>query len=128
MNASVGSSPEQAGTGLMETFSPIVAAALGRFRAALGLRFGRRLREVTLFGSRARGEAHEESDVDVLVVVDALSEKERAEVMDLAWRAAFEGEEYVVLSPLPYSSEQAADMRRRERRLFREIDRDGVPL
>jgi predicted nucleotidyltransferase len=104
-----------------------VVAALGRFKEALERRFGARLREVTLFGSYARGEAHEESDVDVLVVVQGLTEDERREVMELAYDAdAADREAWVGISPLPYSDVQAADMRSRERLLFRDIARDGV--
>ncbi len=106
----------------------LIAEALGRFRAALRERFGDRLRELVLFGSQARGEATEESDVDLLVIVEGLTEAERREVLDLAWAAGAAGAEYVCLSPLPYSSDQIADLRRRERRLPREIAKDGIAL
>lgn len=108
---------------------PAVTAALGRFRTALSRRFAQRLRELVLFGSWARGEAHEDSDVDVLVVVDELTESERGEVMDLAYDAdAADRDAWVGISPLPYSTVQAADLRSRERLLFREIARDGVAV
>lgn len=106
----------------------LIDDALRRFSSALRERFAGRLREVVLFGSFARGEAHEESDVDVLVVVDDLTEKERREVLDLAYDVALAAPEWVGLSPLPYSTAQAAELRGRERRLFRDIDREGVPL
>ena len=48
---------------------PSVQAALGEARAALERLYGDRLVKVILYGSHARGEAHEESDVDVLVVL-----------------------------------------------------------
>lgn len=108
--------------------TPEVAVALERFRQLARSRFGDRLQELTVFGSRARGDAREDSDVDILVVVDQLSESERDEVFDLAWRAAMAGEEYVVLAPIPYSSERAAESRRLEKRLMREIDAQGIRL
>lgn len=40
--------------------------------------YGRRLRRVVLFGSWARGEAHEHSDVDVIVVLDRVDRADRA--------------------------------------------------
>jgi predicted nucleotidyltransferase len=40
---------------------------LRRFRAALDEIYGERLERVVLFGSRVRGDAHEESDYDVAV-------------------------------------------------------------
>lgn len=86
------------------------------------------MREVTLFGSHARGQAHEDSDVDVLVVVRDLTELERRDVLDLAYRIDASAAELVGLSPLAYSEVQVADLRARERRLLREIERDGVRL
>jgi hypothetical protein len=106
--------------------APSVQAALERFRSAVGGQFGERLREFVLFGSHARGDAHEESDVDVLVVIDGLTEAERREVMDLGWAAGAADPDYLSVSPLPYSTEQVTDMRRRERRLLREIAKDGI--
>lgn len=107
--------------------SPAVAAAIARFRAALVGRFGARLREVVLFGSYARGTAHEESDVDVLVVIDDLTEPERTEVIDMSCAAEDrEDDGWVGLSPLPLSTAQAADQRARGRLLFRDIEREGV--
>ena len=49
--------------------SPAVQAALAEAREALRERYGARLLRLVLYGSHARGEAHEESDVDVLVVL-----------------------------------------------------------
>jgi predicted nucleotidyltransferase len=40
---------------------------LKRFRAALDALYGGRLERVVLFGSRARGEARQDSDYDVAV-------------------------------------------------------------
>ncbi len=107
--------------------SPAVSAALARFRAALALRFGARLREVVLFGSHARGEAHEESDADVLVVIDDLTEAERRDVIGMSYDAEDkEDDGWVGLSPLPLSTAHAAEQRTRGRLLFRDIEREGV--
>ena len=45
---------------------------LDRYVAHLGQRFGDRLVSIVLFGSRARGQAQPESDVDLLVVIRGL--------------------------------------------------------
>lgn len=108
--------------------SPLVRSAVDRFHGALRQRFAQRLRELVLFGSQARGNANEESDADLLVVVDGLTEAERKLIFDLAYDSGAVGDELVVLSPLPYSTAQAAELRARERRLMIEIAHDGVVL
>lgn len=113
---------------MLAELSPAVEAALHRFRDELHSDFDDRLREVVLFGSYARGQATEESDVDVLVVVDGLDEVERRRVFDLAYDVGAAGDEYLLIAPLPYSTAQITDLRERERRLTREIARDGVAL
>jgi predicted nucleotidyltransferase len=47
--------------------SPQNNPILKRFRAALNKMYGERLERVVLYGSRARGDAHEGSDYDVAV-------------------------------------------------------------
>lgn len=65
--------------------SPLERDALSRLRALLETRFGTRLVKLTLFGSRARGEGDEESDLDVLVCVHDLTRSERREALDVAY-------------------------------------------
>jgi uncharacterized protein len=111
------------------TLSPVVTSALERFRARLAERFGERLREVTLYGSYARGSAHDESDVDVFVVVDDLDDNEADEVSRIAYFVDAEpGHQWAGLSPLAYDTRHAAEMRAREKLLMQDIARDGVPV
>lgn len=43
-------------------------AALKKFKEILFRQFGREIVSIHLFGSKARGDAHQESDIDILVV------------------------------------------------------------
>lgn len=54
---------------LPETTPPAVRAALAEAKARLGELYGDRLARVVLYGSRARGDAGPDSDVDLLVVL-----------------------------------------------------------
>jgi uncharacterized protein len=51
--------------------SPILA----RFRAALNQMYGERIERVILYGSRARGDAHADSDYDVAVFLRDMSDR-----------------------------------------------------
>lgn len=64
--------------------SPGERALLLQFRRQLATRLGDRLTEVTLFGSRARGEGRGDSDLDVLVAVIDIGVDERRQLIDLA--------------------------------------------
>ena len=103
--------------------SPSVKEGLGRFTAALRERFGGRVSEVVLFGSQARGDAHEDSDVDVLVVIDDLSDHERCDVIDLAYDVNAASDDWLGLS-----TSHVRDLRRRGRRLWADIEREGIGL
>ena len=48
---------------------------LSRFRAALDEMYGDQIERVVLFGSRARGEAHPDSDYDVAVFLKQLPDR-----------------------------------------------------
>lgn len=99
---------------------------LAQLESALRSAFGDRLSDVTLFGSYARGEASEESDVDVLVLVDGLTSDELAQVADIATGVALA--RGVLLAPLPLDSHQFRSMHASGRRLALEIERDGERL
>ncbi len=55
------------------------------FVEALRVSFGSALKGVWLFGSRARGDAHEDSDYDMLVVVEGSLPAARRIVQDAEW-------------------------------------------
>jgi predicted nucleotidyltransferase len=61
----------------------VAREAARRLRAA----YDERLVEVVLFGSWVRGEAHEESDVDLLVVLDDVVDRarERRQIIDVLY-------------------------------------------
>lgn len=105
---------------------PHLRPVLETFEAELRAAFGDRLRDVRLFGSYARGEATEDSDVDVLVLVTELALAEISVVSDVAVRVALATG--VALAPLPISEERFARMVATGRGLAAEIERDGARL
>jgi len=71
--------------------------------------YGDRLRRVVLFGSRARGDAHPESDLDLLVVLDDVRSRrvELDRMSALLWRYSLE--HGVVVTELPVSEDEYRD-------------------
>jgi uncharacterized protein len=59
---------------------------------------------VWAFGSRARGDAARESDLDVCVVVDRLDEERDRELSGIAWEVGFAHD--VILSTVTFSRQE----------------------
>ena len=85
---------------------PSVRAVLREARTELERLYGDRLVKVVLYGSHARGEAHEESDVDLLVVLrgEFRVYDEIKRTSDIMLDASLRHEE--ALSPLFFSEHQ----------------------
>lgn len=105
---------------------PALRSAVDVYAGRLRGIFGSRLRELRLFGSYARGEADEDSDVDVLVLVDGLADHEIGVVAAEAAYVLIETR--VPLSPLPMSTAELERLRRGERLLARDLDTEGITL
>jgi predicted nucleotidyltransferase len=97
---------------------------LKRLRAALGGLYGDRIERVILFGSRARGDASEDSDYDVAVFLRNIADRWREldRLADL--RTEFLEETGVFVDAKPYPAGAYRD----RTTLMREIRREGVDL
>lgn len=80
--------------------------------------------EVRVFGSRARGDASEDSDLDVLVVVDRLDHEIEKYISECAWEAGFP--EDIVLIPMAISIDNLKNSPLRESVFIRNVYREGV--
>jgi predicted nucleotidyltransferase len=105
---------------------PDIRDALSRYAAKLRDRFGARVRFVKLFGSFARGEATDDSDIDVAVVIDGLTNAERNDAIGLV--AEIELDTLVSLSPLVTSGDHFDLWMRREIPIGRVILEEGIAL
>ncbi len=99
-------------------------AAIDAFKAAVAEHYGDRLDRVVLYGSHARGEATEGSDVDLMLVLagEVQPGPEIDALADLIWELLVE--HGVLLSVFPVSFE---DYESRQSPLLINARRDGVP-
>ena len=111
---------------LASRLTPAERAAVEELVAAARAALGEDLGAVRLFGSRARGEGTEDSDLDLALVVTPAGRRRRHEVYDLAFDIGLR--HGVALAPLVVEEGLLAQMRQRERRLALDLDREGIPL
>lgn len=69
-------------------------AIIQEFKDGLDER-GVRFHEIIAYGSRARGDATSESDLDLLVVVEDKSPETRDAIENCAWQVGFDREIYI---------------------------------
>lgn len=101
-----------------------VLALVGRYRTALAAELGDRLRDVILFGSHARGQAHEESDIDVAVIVSDLDFSLHRHIIDVATDLGLEAG--ADLSPTVVDAATWETWKKQERPLARDVEREGI--
>ena len=106
--------------------SPLLAPALERYAAALRSRYGEAVLDLRLFGSWARGEANEDSDVDVAVVLSEVDWETRCAVIDMATDIGLELD--LPISPTLFDRKTFDEWRAQERALVMDIEREGLPL
>jgi predicted nucleotidyltransferase len=97
---------------------------LKRFRAALDEIYGDRLERVMLFGSRARGDAREDSDYDVAVFLDDFVDRWQEVDRMVPVVTDIVEETGAVIHPMPYP----AGYYRERTSLMQEVRGDGVDL
>jgi uncharacterized protein len=82
--------------------------------------------DIWAFGSRARGDGIEESDLDVCVVIEGLKHADRQNIRYIAWEAGFEHE--MLVSTVIYSKDAFEHGPYSESPLVLNILQKGVPI
>lgn len=108
--------------------SPLVQQMTEQFARKLRERFGERVLSIRLFGSYAKGGAHENSDIDVAVVLDRLDWPTKREVIDIAVEVEEPWDFAISLMPATFDRATYELWREQERALVLDIEREGIPL
>ncbi len=103
---------------------PLEKTILEQFKTRLRERL--QVYKIILFGSRARGDADPQSDLDVVVLDDGIDASAREYVSDCAWEAGF-GHGIVVV-PVVFTRTEWESGPERQSLFVRAVETEGVPV
>ena len=89
--------------------------------------FGDRVSEIRLYGSAARGDWTDESDIDVLVLLDSEKEGDMEWLIKEAYRIGLK-ERHLLLQPVMLAVGEFQRLMDRERRFARDVMSEGMAL
>ncbi len=97
------------------------------FAARAHAHFGSRLKRLTLFGSTVRGEWMPDSDVDILITLDRVSDDDRDWIVSRSFSIGVLDHE-VLIQPVILAEAEFQHLLDRERQFALEVVRTGVNL
>jgi len=106
----------------MKDIQPIIAEFTEQAKA----HYGNRLAKIILFGSYARGEAHDESDVDLMLLLnddEVSSNSEKTQIFDISWSLFMKYS--IIISALPVSLKKFIST---NKALYRFVKKEGIYL
>lgn len=105
--------------------NPIEKKVLDTFKSLLSKKVS--LHQMILFGSRARGDAYLYSDLDVLIVLDKITDENDMDyVSDCAWEAGFEYG--IVVVPIVFTKDEWENSPERYSLLAQAVEKEGISL
>jgi predicted nucleotidyltransferase len=79
-----------------------------------------------VFGSRARGDEDEYSDMDVFVEVESIDRELKEKISDIVWQVGFD--HFIVISPLIFTRNEIENSPLRASPIVRNIMEEGVAV
>jgi predicted nucleotidyltransferase len=82
--------------------------------------------EIVLYGSRARGDFDQDSDIDVAVIVSGLTREKKDQILEAVAEVEFDHSR--AISVLVFSKAEFDSLYDRERRIALDIKHEGIAL
>jgi predicted nucleotidyltransferase len=99
---------------------------LTELKGTLKEKLGDRMERIVIFGSKARGDYDEESDIDLAIIVRGLTRELKNYILDII--AGLEMKYLIPLSALVISKEDFERLKKRERRIALDIENEGIQV
>ena len=110
--------------------TPVERQALNGFVAAARAHYGARLHDILVFGSRARGDNDDDSDIDLAIIFEDSNWdywSRKFELLDMGWEAYIEANLDIEPWPVTKIAWDHPDSHRNPR-FIRAIQKDAVPV
>lgn len=101
-------------------------ALIEEFKKRLPAKVARHLRKIIIFGSRARGEATEDSDLDVIALVDEKTPEIEKHLEDAAYQVMWDHDFKPIISLKVFAESQFYNAVNRGFSFYRHIEKEGV--
>jgi predicted nucleotidyltransferase len=100
--------------------------AVDEFTQSVKAAFGDSIKRLLIYGSKARGNFHKESDIDILVLLEQEDYQARNQISDIAFDLLLKYG--VLISPRVINTIEYAKLCRWQTAFIRNVDKDGVPI
>ena len=107
---------------------PEAQKVLGEFQKRIPETVAPHIRQLILFGSASRGEDHQESDVDLLVLLDIPSRQREERLREAAYQAMWACDFRRLLSLKILTSSAYQDRLLKGYSFYQKVEREGTPL
>ena len=84
------------------------------------------LLDFRVFGSRARGDADEYSDMDVFIEVESTNKKLNEKIFEITWEIGFK--HFMIISTLIFTRDELENSPLRSSSIIKNIGREGVAV
>lgn len=82
--------------------------------------------KIKVFGSRARGNADQYSDLDIFLEVEKINSEIKDKINDIVWEVGYEN--YIVISPLIFTSNEIENTPLRISPIVCSIEEEGISV